>query len=82
MDLPNAIKNAPDLWPGLELYYQAWIDLDSTRNIGLGVGPIPWNAIEAYCAALELDEDQRAKMHALVRGMDRVYLEHVNKRKD
>jgi hypothetical protein len=77
--LPRAIQDAPDLWPGLELYFQAWIDLDSCRSIGLGVGPIPWTAIEAYSISMDLDSDKRARMHRLVRALDRVYLDHNRK---
>lgn len=80
MPLPKAIENAPELWPGLELYFNAWFELDSTRAIGMGVGPIPWNAIESYCQALELGAEQKAKMHRLVRALDRVYLDKQRKK--
>ena len=80
MPLPRAIENAPELWPGLELYLKAWYDLDTTRSIGFGVGPIPWHAVEAYCSAHNMDEMQRARMHYMIREMDKVYLDHANKR--
>lgn len=79
MPLPKAIENAPELWPGLELYMRAWYDLDSTRSIGLGVGPIPWNATQEYCLSLGLNAEQGEKMHHLVREMDKIYLDHQNK---
>lgn len=80
MPLPKAIENAPELWPGLELYLNAWFELDTTRSIGMNVGPIPWNAIESYCLVCELDVEQKAKMHKLVRALDRVYLDHQRKK--
>jgi len=80
MPLPKSIENAPELWPGLELYLTAWYDLDTTRSIGFGVGPIPWNAVESYCTAHNMDESQRARMHRMIREMDKVYLDHANKR--
>lgn len=80
MPLPKSIENAPELWPGLDLYLQAWYELDTTRGIGMGVGPIPWNAVDGYCTSLDLSQEQRDKMHRFIRAMDRVYLDHQNKR--
>lgn len=48
--LPDAIANAPDLWPWLSPYYTAFEELLSDRrDSGLGEpGPILWTAIDAY----------------------------------
>lgn len=74
--LPKAIQEAPELWSGLELYFNAWVDLDSCRAIGMVAGPIPWTAVEDYCKALGLDQEQRSRMHRLIRAMDIAYMEH------
>lgn len=47
----------------------------------MSIGPIPWTAIEQYAKAMDLDDQQTARMHRLLRAMDRVYLDWVNKRK-
>ena len=78
--LPDAIQNAPELWPGLESYYNAWVALDSCRGIGFGVGPIPWTSIEEYATRLEYDEDERETLHRMVRMLDGVYLDHNRKK--
>lgn len=74
--LPRAIQNAPELWPGLELYFNAWVELDSCRAIGMVAGPIPWTAVEEYSKASGLDDEQRSRLHRLIRAMDVLYMEH------
>lgn len=79
--MPRKIADAPELWPGLEVYFEAWMQMDSCRQVGMSIGPIPWTAIEQYAKAMDLDDQQTARMHRLLRAMDRVYLDWVNKRK-
>lgn len=76
LPFPERMANAPELQPGLILYYNAWAELDSCRTAGFGPGPIPWIAIEGYCRDLELTREQREDMHFMVRALDAAYLEH------
>jgi hypothetical protein len=76
LPLPDRIQNAPVLAPGLGLYLRAFYDLDSCRPIGMGEGPIPWSAIEQWCQALDLDEEESDDVHTLVRRLDNAYLRH------
>src|SRR5690606_27660978 len=76
LPLPQAIQNAPELLPGLALYYNAYVELDSCRPFGLGPGPIPWTAVEQYAQLLGFDREQTEDLHHHVRAMDRAYLEH------
>lgn len=48
--LPDALADAPDLWPWLTPYYTAFEELTTDRrDVGLGeIGPISWLAIDAY----------------------------------
>lgn len=78
--LPDAIQNAPELWPGMGVYYSAWVELDSCRMIGFNVGPVPWTAIEEYCIRLDLDIDEKADMHFFLRKLDGAYLDHQRKK--
>lgn len=80
MPIPEAIQNAPELWPGLHPVYNAWVALDSCRNIGFGVGPIPWTAIEDYACRMGIDGDEKEDMHYLIRMLDGVYLDHQRKK--
>lgn len=52
----------------------AFWDLNTCRQAGMGIGPIPWLAVEAYCDRLGLDDEAREDMHALVRAMDDAFL--------
>jgi hypothetical protein len=65
---PDFIQNAPELQPGLSLYYVAFWDLNGCRG-GMG-GPIMWTAVEQYALAYDLDQEQREALHYHVRQMD------------
>lgn len=80
LPLPEAIRNAPNLFMGLELYMQGFNDLDSARTIGMAEGPIPWNAVEEYCRLNEFDEEQTTDMHYYIKEMDAVFLEERSKK--
>ena len=79
--LPKAIQDKPQLMPGLELFFTAFVDLNTCRG-GMGDGPIPWIVIQEYCDYIEVHGEQRMRMHACVRAMDIVFLEHHRKKID
>lgn len=73
--LPEKIQNAPELFLGLDLYYTAFLDLNSCRAIGYGEeGPIPWTAISIYCERKRFDSETTYDMFYLIRAMDNNYL--------
>ena len=79
LPLPNRIKNAPDLWLGLEFFYVAFLDLDSERPTGWNIGRIPWSAIDRYASYLGLidpDDEQRGDLFYLVRSLDSAFVEY------
>ena len=80
LPIPSRIENAPSIWPGLELYYLGFLELNSSRQIGMQLGPIPWLAIEQYAQAKELDDDQKEAMHYHISEMDRSYLKIQGKK--
>lgn len=79
--LPRKIANAPTLDLGLELYYNAFWELDTCRPQGFGPGPIPWTAMNAYALRYDMTDEQTDELFHFVRAMDRAYLEHQAKRK-
>lgn len=79
--LPERIKNAPRLWLGLELYYDAFWELSTCRASGMAVMPIPWSAMRDYASTFGLDEAQEEDLFYLVRAMDNAYIEHFEKGK-
>lgn len=77
--LPKKIAEAPTLGLGLQVFWDAFMELSSCRSIGMAVGPIPWTAIREYGRALNLDEEQQNMLVVLIRAMDNCYREHIDR---
>lgn len=68
----------PDLLPGAQDILQAFWDLSTDRQVGLGTGPIPFSAIDAYAHRHGVeDPDEFQLWYRLIRKCDKVFLEHV-----
>lgn len=80
LPLPDKIQNAPELEPGLALYLRAFYELNASRAVGMGEGPIPWGAIDQWCASLGMSEEEAEDVHYLVRQLDNAYLQHKAKK--
>lgn len=78
--IPEKIRNAPRLMMGLELYYEAFMDLNSCRASGFGMGQIPWLAIFDYAVANGFSEEQTEDLLQHIRVMDHAYMDHHNKK--
>jgi hypothetical protein len=72
--IPERIANAPELMLGSQLYLQAFFDLDSTRNHGMGLTRISWTSIKDYAAAFELDCRQTEDLFYYIRKLDEANL--------
>lgn len=81
MELPDKIKNAPSLLPGLELYFIAFQNLESSRETGFGIGPIWWKTIEDYCVSKGFSEEQKEACHYHLREMDTEYMKAMRRKK-
>jgi len=75
--LPDRIANAPELETGLQLFLQAFFDLDSERSHASGLTPIPWTSIAAYARAFEFDEEQTEDLYFFVRRLDSEHLKRL-----
>ena len=73
--LPEKIANAPELLLGLDLYYDSFWDLTTCRQVGFGVGSIPWASIRDYAVTFEFDEEQVDDLFYFIRMMDNAYME-------
>lgn len=78
--IPEKIKNAPELQKGLEIYLQAFFDLDSERSGGMGLTRIPWSSIRDYGLFYEFDSDQIEDLFYHVRKMDDANLKRLSKK--
>lgn len=81
--LPDAIENAPELQPGLELYWDAFFDLNSCRTHGMGtITEIPWSAIDAYARRYEIEGFLFDRLVAYISAMDASYLKFLRDKVD
>jgi len=74
--IPASILNKPQLRDGLQMFYRAFMELSSCRQIGMAEGPIPWTAIQLWCNEGCLLGTQRDSVFYHVRRMDLAYMKH------
>lgn len=75
--IPARIANAPELHIGLELFLNAFFDLDTERQAGFSVGPIPWSKIKEYAVAFEFDEDITEDLFYFVKQLDNAHMKRL-----
>jgi hypothetical protein len=74
--IPKTFLNAPELFLGLDIYYLAFMDLTSCRELGHGcLGPISWWSCQQYCNEYGIEGEQREDMFYHIQKMDNAYLE-------
>lgn len=81
LPLPKAAQDMPDLALGLELYWDAFLDLSTCRG-GMGDGPIPWTVARQYAEQLDMDEDEFEEMWFILSRMDETWLKHQDKKRE
>lgn len=77
--LPAPILNAPELNLGLQVYLQAFFDLQADRQSAFSIGRIPSKAIRDYGKDMQFDEDQIDLLNRFVRDMDSAYVKFKEK---
>lgn len=82
MPIPAKFRDAPELFAGIEVFYNAFMDMTSCRDLGFGqIGPISWLTVQRYCEVYGIEGEQREDMFYHVGRMDRAYLEHLEKKR-
>lgn len=76
--LPDRIANAPELKLGLELYFQAFLDLDGERDSSMGIAPIPWSKVKTYAEFYGFSKEQTEDLFFFIRKMDNAYIKREN----
>lgn len=87
--LPPALADAPVLWPGNEVFWDAFWMLSGRRQIAMGFGviteqPISYEAIAAYARArpwLAPGTNGFDVLEQAVCAMDRVFITHMAERR-
>jgi len=81
--LPKKVEEAPVIKIGLEIYFSAYVELMSCRQVGYGyVGAIPWTAVAQYAQFHSFDHDQFLDLSFFVRSLDEAYLKWSEDRLD
>ena len=75
--IPEHLTKSPVLWGGLDLYLQAFLDLNADRQAGMTIMPIPWTSIFAYAKAYGLSAEQTEDLIYHIRYMDDAYMEKM-----
>lgn len=79
MPLPDKIANKPELTSGLELYWKAFVELSSDRQISMAEGPIPWSSMNMWAHRHGIFGDDFDRFVAVLRSLDEAYLQKRHK---
>lgn len=74
MPIPDKFKNAPDLLPGAELYFNGYLELAAFAGQPRARRQIVWADARAYALDHDFDEDQRFIWFECVSSLDREWL--------
>lgn len=58
----------------------AFLELDSERDFGMGMGPIPWSSMNAYAQLQGLTGESYEDFMYLIRELDTAYIRHMSKK--
>lgn len=75
------MRNAPELQLGLDVFYEAYMDLSSCRS-GMGDGPIPWTVVMDYAQLQHMDEEMARELWFYITQMDEAWLTYQEKKRD
>lgn len=79
---PKFLQDRPTLLIGLDLYFDAFTDLSTCRQIGMSVGPIPYTAIIEYSRVHGFDYETSQLLLRYISEMDSAYLRYQYKKVD
>lgn len=76
LPIPDRILNRPELLPHLEIYFQAFFDLQAEG----GENSIPWTAMKEYSEYYGFSEDQADVLFFVIPEMDNTQSKHTRKK--
>lgn len=78
--IPDPIANAPELWPWLTPYYQAFETISNERPkdyFSGNVGYIPWSVIDRYCQRNPHLSVDFSRTYLYIKSLDAEYVNWV-----
>jgi hypothetical protein len=80
---PDGFLDKPEIEPHLIWLWNAFWDLGTERQIGMGIGPIPISKIREYLRdEMELSGSEYDRAKAIIRKADDAYVGMLNRRRD
>lgn len=73
---PAPLLERPDLFMELAFVYSAFWELDASRPVTSGPGPIPYGEVTGWLNEHDVEGDLRDIIRFLLMEMDRAYLQH------
>lgn len=67
------LDEKPDI-PGLEWVWMGFWNLSTERQMGMGMGPIPWSAISAYVEWHHIEGEDEYEFRYLINKLDDQFL--------
>jgi hypothetical protein len=65
--------------PHLLDMWEAFFALSNDRQVGMGLGPIPWSSLDRYAQRFGIDDPDEFDVFAfLIRTMDGAFLRHAD----
>lgn len=78
LPIPDSLANPPQIKFGLEIYWNAFLNLNCDRASSFDVGPIPTVAILSYASYYDIDDVE--SFLEVIRRMDNAFIEHHTKK--
>jgi hypothetical protein len=69
----------PFIFPGNEWLFNAFMALDTTRYIGMAVGPIPWDKAMKYADRQDMDRETAAVLWLVIHRADTAFRAELSK---
>lgn len=60
-------------------FLEAFFELSTDRQIGMGVGPIPYTSLECYAQRYDFEGSDFDVFKSIIRSMDELYLSRQKK---
>ena len=79
MPLPDTVANKPRLRVGLDIYWRAFWECSTNRDIGMAEGPIPWSVVDRWASRHGIEGEDFDRLVLIIKAMDSVYIEERTK---
>jgi hypothetical protein len=68
--IDDILAKEPELCVAGQVLRGAWDDLETCRQIGYSLGPIPWDVVSDWCQRHQLDHDVSLMVIHVIRYLD------------